>query len=408
MKVAYLTNQYPKVSHTFIRREIRALEARGISVERFSIRATDDRLVDPADLEEQARTHVILSRGVAGLLFALLRTAFTRPARFCEGLRLAWSIGRRSDRGVLRHFAYLAEACLLAGRLRSLGVEHLHAHFGTNPAAVALLCRALGGPKYSFTVHGPEEFDRPEALCLREKIRRADAVVAISNYGRSQLYRWCDYDDWPRIHVVRCGVDEMFLGASVSPVPDVPKLVCVGRLCEQKGQLLLVEAAAKLCGAGVACQLILVGDGPFRQPLESLARQLGISDRITITGWKSSGEVRDEIVAARGLVLPSFAEGLPVVIMEALALGRPVISTYVAGIPELVVPGECGWLIPAGSVDRLADAMREALETPVDQLSRMGATGAARVNEQHSAAREAAKLAELFKPRRPPELPREA
>lgn len=396
MKVAYLTNQYPKVSHTFIRREIIALEARGIEVERFSIRETEDKLVDPADIAEKERTFVVLGSGAVGLLTSLVSVALLRPIQFLNALICALQCGRRSDRGILRHMAYLAEACVLIGRLQNSHVEHLHVHFGTNPATVAMLCRLLGGPGFSFTVHGPEEFDKPEAISLGEKIRHARFVVAISEFGRSQLYRWCEHDCWPRIHVVHCGVDAMFLDQNVSPVPDVPRLVCVGRLCEQKGQLLLVEAAAQVARSGTDFRLVLVGDGPFRPEVESLSRRLGIADRVSITGWKSGSEVRDEILGTRAFVLPSFAEGLPVVIMEALALGRPVISTYIAGIPELVEPGVSGWLVPAGAIEPLASAIRTVLGETVDRLSAMGAAGATRVAEQHNIAIEAAKLGAHF------------
>src|SRR5262249_42051243 len=160
MKVAYLVNQYPHVSHSFIRREVVALEALGVPVERFSVRPSPADLVDPADRAERDRTYVLLAAGPAGLLAAALGTAASRPVRWARALALAVRLGRRSQRGVVRHLAYLAEACLLMRRLRDCGAGHLHAHFGTNPAAVALLTRVLGGPPYSFTVHGPEEFDR--------------------------------------------------------------------------------------------------------------------------------------------------------------------------------------------------------------------------------------------------------
>jgi glycosyltransferase involved in cell wall biosynthesis len=397
MKVAYFTNQYPKVSHTFIRREIVALESLGLEIERYSIRETEDKLVDPADIAEKARTKVLLRTGAIGLLSALVGTFLLNSFRFFQALRLAFVCGMRSDRGLLRHCIYLAEACLLAKLLQRSGAEHLHVHFGTNPATVAMLCHVLGGPGYSFTVHGPEEFDKPEGISLGDKIRRARFVVAISEFGRSQLYRWCKHDCWSKIQVVHCGVDAMFLAEPATPVPDVSRLVCVGRLCEQKGQLLLVAAAGKLARDNVDFHLVLVGDGPFRPQIESLAQELGIAERITVTGWKSGSEVRDEILKGRTFVLPSFAEGLPVVIMEALALRRPVISTYIAGIPELVQPGVNGWLVPAGAIEPLAGAMCEALRQSVAELSQMGSAGAARVAEQHDISKEAAKLASHFR-----------
>ena len=397
IKTGYLTNMYPKVSHTFIRREIAALESMGLSVERFSIRPSGERLVDEADRREQQITRVILARWAPGVLLRAAGVLATRPVRFLRALLLAVRSGWRSDRGILVNLAYLAEACVLLGWSRKARIEHLHAHFGTNPAAVAMLCRELGGPPYSFTVHGPGEFDRAPGLALDEKIARAAFVVAISDFGRSQLYRWSRRESWSKIHIIRCGLNGAFLKAPHSPVPPARRLVCVGRLSEEKGQLLLIEAAHRLIGEGGDLKLALVGDGPLRAEIEELIDKLELRSHVEITGWVSSDQVRREMLNSRALVLPSFAEGLPVVLMEALALGRPAISTFVAGIPELVQPGVCGWLVPAGSLDSLVSAMREALRMPVQQLEKMGRAGAARVAELHNARTEAEKLAALFR-----------
>jgi colanic acid/amylovoran biosynthesis glycosyltransferase len=397
MTIAYLVNQYPKVSHSFIRREIAGIEACGIQVARFSIRSCGSELVDEEDKRELEKTRFVLGIGKVGLLFALLRVAITRPIRFLSALWLMLQVGRKSDRGVLRHLAYLAEACVLLGWFSELGIAHVHAHFGTNSTTVAMLCRALGGPPYSFTVHGPEEFDKAEAIALTEKIKRAAFVVAISSFGKSQLYRWCEHEQWSKIQVVHCGVDELFLTQAPIPVPDQPRLVCVGRLCEQKGHLLLLEAAGQLVAEGLSFMLVLVGDGPLRTEIETMITRLGLQDHVEITGWASNSEVHQHILASRAMVLPSFAEGLPVVVMEALALSRPVISTYVAGIPELVEPELCGWLVPPGSVETLTNAMRTALQLPVEKLEQMGRVGAFRVAQQHDAAIEASILAALFR-----------
>jgi glycosyltransferase involved in cell wall biosynthesis/GT2 family glycosyltransferase len=395
--VAYLVNQYPHVSHSFIRREIAGLEAAGLSVRRFSVRRSGAALVDPADRAEQERTEVLLAAGALGMLPALLLLAVTRPLRWLRAAWLALRMGWRSQGAGLRHLVYLAEACLLARRLRQCRARHLHAHFGTNAATVALLAHVLGGPPYSFTVHGPEEFDRPEALSLPDKIERAAFVVAVSEFGRSQLFRWCDHRHWGKLHVVRCGVDDSFLKSAEAPLPPANRLVCVGRLCEQKGQLRLLQAVRQLGEAGVAVELVLAGDGPMRPEVEREVVRLGLERQVQITGWVSNEAVRKHILDARALVLPSFAEGLPVVLMEALALGRPVVSTYVAGIPELVEQGSNGWLVPAGSVEALAGALREALETSPARLTEMGRVGAARVADRHDASREASRLALLFR-----------
>jgi colanic acid/amylovoran biosynthesis glycosyltransferase len=245
-------------------------------------------------------------------------------------------------------------------------------------------------------VHGPDEFDQAQAIGLAEKIQRATFVVTVSSFSRSQLYRWCDSSQWAKIQVVHCGLDDEFFPATPIPIPSVPRLVCVGRFCAAKGQLLLIEAVHQLVSEGIPVQLVLVGDGELRPTIEALITQLQVQDHVEITGWANTASVRQQLLAARAMVLPSFAEGLPVVIMEALALGRPVITTYIAGIPELVESGVCGWLVPAGSIETLTAALRAALQAPVDQLEAMGQVGARRVFQHHHGATEAAKLVKLF------------
>ncbi len=395
MKVAYLVNCYPRVSHTFIRREIAALELQGVEVERFSVRRTYETLVDEADQRELQRTRVILDVGIRGLLLALFASFALRPFTSFAALRLTLKVGLRSDRGLLRHVAYLAEAAVLRNWLLASGCRHVHAHFGTNSTTVAMLCHVLGGPAYSFTAHGPEEFDEPLTSGLSEKIEHASFVVAISSFGRAQLYRRCRYSHWPKVHVVHCALDEKLLTAMAAKVPERPRLVTVARLTAQKGLPLLIDAVARLVSEGVQIELVLVGDGELRPDVEAFIAHHNLGDKITITGWADSARVREELDAARFFVLPSFAEGLPVVIMEALAVGRPVLTTNIAGIPELV-SSECGWLVPAGSVDALVATMRQALATPLEEIERMGKEGQRRVRERHAAAIEAQKLRLLF------------
>ena len=396
--IAYLINQYPKVSHSFIRREILALERQGFVVHRWASRGLDADCTDPSDLIERTRTRYLLASGPLGLLAALLSTVLTRPKAFLSTVKLALRCSRGSDRPWPVHLAYLAQACVALKWAREDGVTHVHAHFGTNPTEVAMLLTALGGPPVSFTVHGPEEFDKPQSLHLQRKIQHSAFVVAISSYGRSQIYRWAALADWPKVKVVHCALDAQFTDRVLQPATHLPRLVCVGRLCEQKGQLLLIHALQLLLKQGVACELVLAGDGEMRAEIEALIREGGLTERVRITGWIGGEQVAHELQAARALVLPSFAEGLPVVLMEAMSLGRPVISTFVAGIPELVRPGENGWLVPAGDVGALADAMRACLEATTEQLNAMGAAGRERVLQRHCADVEAAKLAAWFQP----------
>jgi colanic acid/amylovoran biosynthesis glycosyltransferase len=400
LRVAYLGNVYPMTSQSFIRREIAGVEAQGVEVLRHTLRRWHETLVDPLDLAERERTRAVLDVGAAGLLGATIAAALGRPRLFFRALMRAIWFGRRagsSGRGVDRHLIYLAEACVLLRWYRRERVDHVHAHFGSNSAVVALLSRIMGGPSFSFTAHGPDEFDDPLAQGIDEKIRQAAFVVAISEFGRSQLCRWVPYAEWPKLRVIRCGLDAMFLRAETVPIPEARRLICVGRLAAQKGLPILIAAAGRLHAEGVDFELVLVGDGPLRGEIERLVAEYDLGNRVRMVGWQSNARVRELIQRCRALVLPSFAEGLPVVIMEALALGRPVISTHVAAIPELVQPGISGWLVPPGSVEALASALREALDAPVERLERMGRAGAQRVAERHDAAAEAARLVTLFR-----------
>lgn len=396
LRVAYLVNLYPAVSHTFIRREILALERLGVSVTRIALHGWDTVLADEQDHRERERTQYVLQQGVLGLLWPVLSTLIRSPRRFLSALMLALKLGRRAFRPLPYHLVFLAEACRIHGWVRAAGVQHVHAHFGSNPAELALLVQALGGPTFSFTVHGPTEYDQPTYHKLGEKAAQAAFVAAISSYGRSQLYRWVQHQHWPKIKVVRCAVEPSFREAAPTPPPAAPRLVCVGRICHEKGQMLLVEAAAKVVKKGIALELVLAGDGPVRPQVEALVASLGLQAHVRITGWLSGEQVREEIVAARALMLPSFAEGLPVVVMEAMALGRPVATTYVAGIPELVLTGETGWLFPAGDIDAIAQAIETCLATSTDDLARMGTSARHRVLERHDPDVEAAKLAGHF------------
>jgi glycosyltransferase involved in cell wall biosynthesis len=307
-------------------------------------------------------------------------------------MKLAIRLGRKDRRGLPVHLIYLAEASLLHRKLCEAGVHHVHCHFGTNAAEVGMLCSELGGITFSFTVHGPEEFDCAFQLGLREKIARSRLVVAISKFGRGQLYRFASKDDWHKVKIVHCGLGDDFLESARSDPPAVPQLVSIGRFAEQKGQLALIEACRLLKERGIEFRLDLVGDGPMRLQIEEAIRAGGLEHRISLLGWQSGARIRELLKNARGLILPSFAEGLPVVIMEAMALARPVVTTYIAGIPELVRDGEEGFLVFASDVEGLADAIERLLQLDAQALAYMGSKAADRVRERHSIATEAAKL----------------
>ena len=393
-RIAYVINQYPRVSHTFIRREILAFERKGFEILRISLQGWDAELADKEDQKERTKTRYVLQEGVLTLFWGVLRTLLTTPARFFSALVLATRVSRGAKRALPYHLAYLAEACRILPWLNSFGATHVHAHFASNSAEVVMLANVLGGPPYSFTVHGQDEL---LSGGIGEKVRRAAFVVAVSSYGRSQLYRLVGHQYWPKVKVVHCGLETAFHDVAPVPPSAAPRFVCVGRFGAEKAQLLLVEAAHQLARKGIEFELVLAGDGEMREAIEDLIARHGLAGQVRITGWISSNQVREEILAARALVLPSFSEGLPVVIMEAMALHRPVLASCITGIPELVRPGETGWLFPAGSVDDLAAAMEDCLLKSPGKLQEMGDAGYLRVMKRHSIETEAAKLAELFR-----------
>jgi colanic acid/amylovoran biosynthesis glycosyltransferase len=395
MRIAYVVNQYPAVSHSFIRREIQALEQLGVEVDRFSIRAAQLGLVDSGDIAEMAKTVSILSSGVGVILWSILSTAVRQPLPFLSTLLFALKSAGFSPERLLRHFAYLAEACFLRKRVATNKVDHVHAHFGTNPATVVRMLRRLGGPTFSVTMHGPDEFNAAHFYDLEGKINEAAATMAISDYGRGQLMMWSDVTNWDKLHVVRCGLDDVLLSHRSIPIPATSTFCTVARLSEQKGIPLLIEAAAILRAEGHDFEINIVGEGPLRPILEQRIKVLGLTEKVVLKGALSSDNVRAELLQSRAMILPSFAEGLPVVIMEALALERPVITTRITGIPELV-DQECGWIISAGRADQLASAMKEAMTATPEELQTMGAVGRARVREQHDIAKSAKQLFGIF------------
>jgi glycosyltransferase involved in cell wall biosynthesis len=305
-------------------------------------------------------------------------------------------MSRASERGVLKHFAYLIEAAAILPILDQNGVEHLHVHFGTNAAAVARLIRRLGGPAYSMTVHGPVEFDAPIGFSLKEKAAEAKFVVAISDFCFAQLCRWVPPDQWSKIHIVHCSAGDAYFESDM-PIDDSSRmLLSIGRLDAQKGQVLLLDAIKIAVDQGVDVQLTLVGDGELRPLIEQRINSYGLSRHVNITGWLDESNIRNLLQQARALVQPSFAEGLPVVIMEAFAMARPVISTHVAAIPELVRHHVNGWLVPAGNLDELVAAIKDVMTLPADRLNAMGQAGRDRAIARHNTKEQVTLLESLI------------
>jgi glycosyltransferase involved in cell wall biosynthesis len=394
--IAYLTSEYARAGDTFIRREVDELRRLGFTVHTFSVRRSREQAISEEIRAAQATTDYLLEHSTARLVWALLQQFCKRPLAVLAAIRLAWKIRTPGLKAMLWHFAYLLEAAYLAQQLSAHAISHIHNHIAENSATVAMLAARISGIPFSMTVHGPHEFYVVSQIGLKEKIARSAFVACITSFCRSQCMAWCAPEDWYKLQIVRCGLDERFLGPAPTPVTAANRLVTVGRLCEEKGQTLLVEAIANVSQQGLNPQLTIIGDGPTRPHIERAIEKFNLHQSIHLAGWQSSDAVRDAIVNSTALVLPSFAEGLPVVIMEAFALGRPVISTYVAGIPELVQPERNGWLVPAGDVDGLAEAIVALLQTSLPTLTAMGMAGHQAVSERHAIHREVSRLANLI------------
>lgn len=398
LRVAYLVNQYPKVSHTFIRREILALEELGVTVDRLALRGWDGDAVDPVDLAERDKTAYALKEGIVPLMLGALRRARRHPGPVWRAVKAAMALARGGMRPWAYHLVYVAHACWIMDWLDIQPVAHLHAHFGTNSAEIAYMVRLMGGPTYSFTVHGMDEADNAPHLAFDTKIGAASFAVAISANTRSLLMRHTAPALWPKIKVVHCGLpaSAFYVPEAEATGPESPVFLCVGRLSGEKGHLVLLEAFAQVRACYPEARLVLAGDGDMRGVIEARIGTLGLRAAVRITGWINSAQVQQELQRCYVLVQPSLIEGLPVVIMEAMAQRRAAISTFVAGIPELVIPGVNGWLVPAGTIEELANAMEESIALPQEKMRAMRNAAFDRVSARHSILTEAAKLKALF------------
>lgn len=376
--VAYLVNHYPAPSHTFIRREIEALEALGWRVHRFSHRSGYAALVDEVDIAEQERTSVLLSVGPLGLLFSVVRRALREPLRVGKTLALALRMASTGERRFVAHLGYVGLACVLADRLDRLDCPHLHAHFSTNSSDVALLCHELCDIPYSMTFHGSYEYEPSNRYNLRDKISNASFVVVISKHGyQSLVSQFPEYV--PKIKQIPCGLGEEWLCRTPSPVPQSRQLLCVARLAEHKNPALLIQAATLLRERGVPFRLVFVGDGPLRPKLERLIAENNLSNQVLLAGWRSQTEIMEYLEQSCAIVLSSASEGIPVAIMESFAMGRPAIAIDVGGVGELVETGSTGWLVPPDDPYALHEAMRECLCADLGRLQMLANEGRQRV-----------------------------
>lgn len=363
--LAYLVSAYPAISHTFILREVRQLRALGHRIVTASINHADrapEQMEAPERAEAEA-TYVVKQHGAAGALAALLFWALRTPLALLATLRFGRRL-RSGGKAWWSGVAYAVEAAMVARWMRREGAQHLHVHFGNAGASVGVLVKHLTACHLSYTIHGPDEFDEVQGQHLALKMREADAVVCISQFARGQLMRITDPAHWGKLRVCRLGVEPGQFRFALRSAGPVTQLLCVGRLTPAKGQILLVQALAQLRDAGVPFHLTLVGAGPDRARIEAAIAVHGLGHDITLTGALTQDQVRERLARADVFVLPSLAEGIPVVLMEAMSCGVPCITTPVNGIPELVLHDQTGLLATPGDVASLAARLRQLIEQP--------------------------------------------
>jgi glycosyltransferase involved in cell wall biosynthesis len=361
--IAYLVSRYPAVSHTFILREVLGLRELGMRIEVASINAPDR---DPSDMSpderaEAGRSYGIKQHGLLGALAALWAMLRTRPLALARTLCIALGMGRGFKR--LYALAYAAEAAMVVRWMERRQLKHLHVHFGNAAATVGVLVKALSGAGLSITIHGPDEFDDVPGQLLREKLHSADQIVCISQYARSQLMRLSPPAQWSKLQLCRLGVDlAHFHPRRTARAPGPLRLLCVGRLTPAKGQILLLQACAELRRRHFEFELTLVGDGPDMPRLKDSVQRLGLSRVVSFTGALNQQQVRSELGRADVFVLPSLAEGIPVVLMEAMASGLPCLSCPVMGIPELIEHQRSGLLAAPGDRVSLTEQLQRLIE----------------------------------------------
>jgi len=397
-RLAYLLSQYPAVSHTFFLDEIAGLRGLGFTLETASINNPGNgRPLSHDEAAAAASTFYVRKAGALRALGITFKTLFTKPLVFFRGLAAALTGTGIDPYRIGYALCYFTEAMILADWLRTRDLRHLHIHFGGAVSTVGRIAARAAKIPYSLTIHGPEEFFDQKQLLLRQKVEQAAFTICISGYGRGQLMRITAPQHWPRLHVARLGVNSSLFAARKPRSIAVPvQILCVGRLVPSKGQRVLLEAAGILAARGHILHITLVGDGPDAAALKAFTTTLGLDGSVHFLGPLTHEATRIRLAEADVFVLPSFAEGIPVVLMEAMATQLACVSTWIAGIPELITNDVDGLLVPAGSPVELADALESLFVSP--QLrARLGIAGRQRVLDAYEQSTNLAHTAALLR-----------
>jgi colanic acid/amylovoran biosynthesis glycosyltransferase len=396
LRIAYLNTQYPSLSHTFIEREIRAVRALGVHIETFSVRRPGVNARLGSTHEQAAKETFFILDGLVPMALSALQALAASPAGFLRALVASQRLAPPGMKARLYHVVYAFEGMRLACEIRRRGLGHVHVHMANNGAAVAMMaCRYNRSLTYSLSIHGPSDFYHVDTLRLQLKVAGAMFVRCISSFCRAQIMAWSDSKAWSNYHVVHCGIDPTVYLPRPARQPGPLRLLAVGRLHRIKGYQLLLDAIAILASERRAVELEIIGDGPERVALEKQAELLGLHGIVIFSGAVSQDEIGRHYDRADAMVVSSFNEGVPVVLMEACAKELGVIATCVGGIPELIEQGVNGYIVSAGSA--------EALEAPIRLLAadpglcrRHGEAGRRRVLEEYSVEKLGAGMVELF------------
>lgn len=397
-RIAYLVSQYPALRHTFMLREVRALRARGVEVEVASIGGPDRPLdaMTPEEREEAEATFYVKPLGVVGALRWHARALAARPAGYVRALVAALRLAGASPRRLLSYLFYFAEAVVVAEWMRQRRLGHFHTHYSSTVGLIAVRGYPL---TMSATLHGEAEFNDPAGFHLAEKIEASRFVVGISKYGRSQMMRSAGHESWSKLVVARLGIDPEVFEPRVRPdTPSPFEIISVGGLVPVKAHHVLVDAVARLVAEGRRVRLRLVGDGPERDGLERAVAARGLEGAVVFEGWQNPDRVRELYAGADAFALSSFAEGVPVVLMEAMAMEIPCVATRITGIPELIRDGHEGLLVTPSDAEELAAALAALIDDPALRL-RLGRAGRRRVLDDYNLAANVERLAEIFRTR---------
>jgi glycosyltransferase involved in cell wall biosynthesis len=396
--LAYLISTYPTLSMTFVLREVIALGEMGFRIEIASINRPDrpESELTAVEAEEAKRTYCVKRHGAAGAIEAHCKTFLRNFGGYWRGLRLAFGLAGLDLRRLFLYLMYWTEALMVGQWMREKALRHLHVHLASQAASVGLFVRHVFGFGYSITVHGPDEFYDAERQLLAQKIEAADFICCISSFARSQMMKSSPYLHWHKFVVSPMGVDpERFRPRPFRRAPDPFEILCVGRLTPAKGQHLLIDAVARLAKEGRSVRLRLVGNGPDERALREHVGRLEFHECVVFEGAVNQDRIRDFYAAADVFCLPSFAEGVPVVLMEAMAMEIPCVTTHIAGVPELICDGVDGVLVAPSDLDALVGALARLMDDAALR-ERLGKSGRARVEELYDLQRSVKRLAGIF------------